>query len=185
MKVMALLSAGGLATGFSLYRLVMIVQDGQSPDQTMVFTRVILTGYVFIPNCKHTLRTNSNDRNAEGAVGLICACLPALNILISRTRKGSSYLPKAELHSGSRVQLRKIRGSKSDYRPMTDKNVEDGTAFGSDERVLISNAAASHSGHDFSDHTPFDGGIMKSIAVSQSVETHECRKDHSVKVYRA
>lgn len=44
LKVMGLLSAGGLATGFSLYRLVMIVQDGQSPDQTMVFTRVVLTG---------------------------------------------------------------------------------------------------------------------------------------------
>lgn len=53
---------------------------------------------------------------------------------------------------------------------MVDKNVEDGTAFGSDERVLISNVAASYSGNDFSDHTSFDTGIMKSVAVSQSVE---------------
>jgi hypothetical protein len=44
LKVIGLLSAGGLATGFSLYRLVMIIQDGQSPDQTMVFTQVVLTG---------------------------------------------------------------------------------------------------------------------------------------------
>lgn len=115
----------------------------------------------------NTLCTDSKDRNAEGAVGLICACLPALNILISRTHKGSSYLAKPELHGGSRLQLKKIRGSKSDYRPRVGRNVEDGTAFGSDERVLISNAAAFHSGHDFSQ---LDAGIMKSVAVSQSVE---------------
>jgi hypothetical protein len=44
LKVIGLLSAGGLATGFSLYRLVMIIQEGESPDQTMVFTKVVLTG---------------------------------------------------------------------------------------------------------------------------------------------
>lgn len=44
LKVIGLLSAGGLATGFSLYRLVMIIQEGDSPDQTMVFTKVVLTG---------------------------------------------------------------------------------------------------------------------------------------------
>uniref|UniRef100_A0A093V246 Rhodopsin domain-containing protein n=1 Tax=Talaromyces marneffei PM1 TaxID=1077442 RepID=A0A093V246_TALMA len=51
LKVIGLLSAGGLATGFSLYRLVMIVQDGQSPDQTMVFTRVVhLQGMQRVPS---------------------------------------------------------------------------------------------------------------------------------------
>lgn len=44
LRIIGLLSAGGLATGFSLYRLVMIVRDGDSPDQTIVFTRVVLTG---------------------------------------------------------------------------------------------------------------------------------------------
>ncbi|KAH8701571.1 hypothetical protein BGW36DRAFT_423882 [Talaromyces proteolyticus] len=43
-KVIGLLSAGGLATGFSLYRLIMIIREGESPDQTMVFTKVVLTG---------------------------------------------------------------------------------------------------------------------------------------------
>ncbi|GAM43396.1 hypothetical protein TCE0_050f18176 [Talaromyces pinophilus] len=152
LKVIGLLSAGWLATGFSLYRLVMIVQDGQSPDQTIVFTRVMLTG------------------NAEGAVGLICACLPALNILISRTRKGSSYYAKQELHNGSRLQLSKIRGPKSHHRSGMNRNLDHGTAFGSDERVLISNAGASYSSHDCPDQTPLDGVIMKSVALSQSVE---------------
>jgi hypothetical protein len=45
-RVMGMLCAGGLATGFSLYRLVLIVRDGSSPDQTIVFTRVVLSGYV-------------------------------------------------------------------------------------------------------------------------------------------
>ncbi|KAF3390956.1 hypothetical protein DPV78_011199 [Talaromyces pinophilus] len=152
LKVIGLLSAGGLATGFSLYRLVMIVQDGQSPDQTIVFTRVMLTG------------------NAEGAVGLICACLPALNILISRTRKGSSYYAKQELHNGSLLQLSNIRGPKSHHRSGMNRNLDHGTAFGSDETVLISNAGASYSGHDCPDQTPLDGVIMKSVALSQSVE---------------
>jgi hypothetical protein len=169
LKVIGLLSAGGLATGFSLYRLVMIVQDGQSPDQTIVFTRVMLTGYDSSPTAS-TLRTNFNDRNAEGAVGLICACLPALNILISRTRKGSSYYAKQELHNGSLLQLSNIRGPKSHHRSGMNRNLDHGTAFGSDERVLISNAGASYSGHDCPDQTPLDGVIMKSVALSQSVE---------------
>ena len=43
-RVMAILAAGGLATAFSIYRLVMIAETGSSPNQTMVFTRVILSG---------------------------------------------------------------------------------------------------------------------------------------------
>ncbi|OKL55869.1 hypothetical protein UA08_08863 [Talaromyces atroroseus] len=155
LKVIGLLSAGGLATAFSLYRLVMIARDGQSPDQTMVFTRVVLTG------------------NAEGGIGLICACLPALNNLISRTRRKNSYYSNQESHASSRLQLRKIRGSRSDNRPKINRTVEDGSAFGSDERTLISNADASHSVNDFSDHAQFDGAIMKSVAVSQSVEMRD------------
>jgi hypothetical protein len=53
LKVVGLLSAGGLATGFSMYRLVMIAQNGQSLDQTMVFTRVVLTGYASSPGRRH------------------------------------------------------------------------------------------------------------------------------------
>ena len=116
------------------------------------------------------LRTNLNDRNAEGAVRLIYACLPALNVLISQARKGNSYYLEQESRDSSRLQLRKIQGSKSDHRPTINRNVEDGTAFSSDERVLISNANASYSVHDFSDHILFDGVIMRSVAVSQSIK---------------
>ncbi len=45
LRVMGILGAGGLATAFSIYRLWMIVVDGASPDQTIVFIKVILSGY--------------------------------------------------------------------------------------------------------------------------------------------
>lgn len=46
LRVIGILAAGGLATGFSIYRLAMIVETGNSPNQTMVFSRVVLSGYV-------------------------------------------------------------------------------------------------------------------------------------------
>jgi hypothetical protein len=46
LRVMGLLGAGGLATGFSLYRLVLVLKDGNSPDISLMFVRVILSGYV-------------------------------------------------------------------------------------------------------------------------------------------
>lgn len=46
LRVMGLLGAGGLATGFSLYRLVLVLSKGNSPDQSIVFICVILSGYV-------------------------------------------------------------------------------------------------------------------------------------------
>lgn len=46
LRVTGMLSAGGLATAFSIYRLVLVIKEGDSLDQTMVFTCVILSGYV-------------------------------------------------------------------------------------------------------------------------------------------
>lgn len=48
LRVIGLLGAGGLATGFSLYRLVMVLQG--SNDEGLMFTRVILSGYVMNPS---------------------------------------------------------------------------------------------------------------------------------------
>ncbi|KAJ6161159.1 hypothetical protein N7470_004555 [Penicillium chermesinum] len=44
LRVIGLLSAGGLATGFSVYRLVLVLSRGSSPNQTIVFICVILSG---------------------------------------------------------------------------------------------------------------------------------------------
>lgn len=46
LRVIGLLGAGGLATAFSLYRLVLVLTSGSSPNQTIVFICVILSGYV-------------------------------------------------------------------------------------------------------------------------------------------
>lgn len=46
LRVIGMLSAGGLATAFSIYRLVLVLRDGSSPDMTIVFICVILSGCV-------------------------------------------------------------------------------------------------------------------------------------------
>ncbi|EGY14297.1 hypothetical protein VD0002_g2084 [Verticillium dahliae] len=72
LRVIGMLCAGGVATGFSVYRLILILKDGKSSNQTIVFTKVVLSG------------------NAEAGIGLICACLPAINALWTRKIKSSS-----------------------------------------------------------------------------------------------
>lgn len=49
LRVIGMLSAGGLATAFSIYRLVLVIQQGQSQDMTIVFICVVMSGYVFTP----------------------------------------------------------------------------------------------------------------------------------------
>ena len=44
LRVTGMLGAGGIATAFSVYRLILIVKEGQSPNQSMVFTKVVLSG---------------------------------------------------------------------------------------------------------------------------------------------
>lgn len=46
LRVIGILCAGGVATGFSIYRLAMILKERDSPNQTIVFTKVILSGCV-------------------------------------------------------------------------------------------------------------------------------------------
>jgi hypothetical protein len=46
LRVTGILCAGGVATGFSIYRLAMILHERNSGNQTIVFTKVILSGYV-------------------------------------------------------------------------------------------------------------------------------------------
>lgn len=73
LRVIGLLAAGGLATAFSVYRLIMILTEGASSNQTIVFIKVILSG------------------NAEVGIGLICACLPAVAALFIRRSQTNGY----------------------------------------------------------------------------------------------
>lgn len=44
LRVAGILCAGGVATAFSVYRLGMIIAEGDSANQTIVFVKVILSG---------------------------------------------------------------------------------------------------------------------------------------------
>lgn len=75
MRVGSMLAVGGLATAFSAWRLHLIVTDGQSPDDTILFVQVVLSGCVSpIPFHDSQLTDCSN---AEAGIALICTCLPA------------------------------------------------------------------------------------------------------------
>lgn len=93
LRVIGILCAGGVATAFSVYRLGMILTEGKSANQTVVFIKVILSGYVYSPPPKLWFKNQANKRsNAEVGIGLICACLPAVNALVmSHFGRGSSY----------------------------------------------------------------------------------------------
>lgn len=82
LRVAGILCAGGIATAFSIYRLGMIIAEGGSPNQTVVFVKVILSG------------------NAEVGLGIICACLPAVTALYTRRKGGSGY-QSGGYHSGA------------------------------------------------------------------------------------
>lgn len=45
LRVIGMLSAGGLATAFSIYRLVLVITQGASKDMTMFFICVVMSGY--------------------------------------------------------------------------------------------------------------------------------------------
>lgn len=70
LHIILILGAGGTAIAFSIYRLVLVVHDKSSADQWDYFLRILLTD------------------NAEGGLGLICTCIPAINKLIGHLRDG-------------------------------------------------------------------------------------------------
>ncbi|KAJ5089603.1 hypothetical protein N7532_008287 [Penicillium argentinense] len=145
LRVIGLLGAGGFAVGFSLYRLVLVLKDGSSPDQSIVFMCVILSG------------------NAEGGVGLICACLPVLNSLLAHYKR--NYSSQKYYNQSSDFQLgdRKSGGT-SKNNSQWDKSPN----FG-DQSHLISFAGAPEA----TDSVYNDDGIRKTVAVEQTVESRD------------
>ncbi|KAJ5596597.1 hypothetical protein N7450_003055 [Penicillium hetheringtonii] len=145
LRVMGLLGAGGFAVGFSLYRLVLVLRDGTSPDQTIVFMCVILSG------------------NAEGGMGLICACLPVLNVLLAHYRK--EYSSQKYYNQSSEIQLGERKtGNTSKNNSQWDK----ATNFG-DQSHLISFAGAPEA----TDSIFNEDGIRKTVAVEQTIESRD------------
>ncbi|PYH98005.1 hypothetical protein BO71DRAFT_88707 [Aspergillus ellipticus CBS 707.79] len=146
LRVVGMLSAGGLATAFSIYRLILVIRDGSSNDQTIVFICVILSG------------------NAEGGVALICACLPTVNILINKLRS-KEYSSQRYYEPGSSLQLSKMKaGNNRRFSLGTSRRV-DGIESASDQSHLITFAGTV-------DMAPGADpvGIRKMVDVSQTVE---------------
>lgn len=102
--------------------------------------------------------------NAEGGVGLICACLPILNVLYAHYRKEYSsqryYNQSSDIHMGDRK---------------SGNNSQSGSRFGktpnfgdqNDQSHLISFAGTPEA----ADSIYNDDGIRKTVAVSQTVES--------------
>lgn len=147
LRVMGILSAGGLATAFSIYRLVLVVKDGRTGDQNLTFTCVVLSG------------------NAEGGVGLICACLPSANLVIAKIQQyGSSANRSYANQDSSSLPLSKMRHMGSKNTSKLSKRDQDTIDYGNDQSHLISFAGAN--GGD----APRAAGIQKTVDVSQTVE---------------
>lgn len=49
---MALLGAGGIATGASIVRLILVMQTTSAVDETVAFVRFYLLGYLILPPLK-------------------------------------------------------------------------------------------------------------------------------------
>lgn len=102
--------------------------------------------------------------NAEGGVGLICACLPVLNVLISHYKK--EYSSQKYYNQGSEIQLGDRKsGNISQSASRFGKTPNFGDQ--NDQSHLISFAGAP----DASDSIYNDDGIRKTVAVSQTVES--------------
>ncbi|PKY03825.1 hypothetical protein P168DRAFT_311363 [Aspergillus campestris IBT 28561] len=92
MRVMVILGAGGLACASSIIRLILILLTGQSKDATIAFMRVNMFG------------------NAEIAIGVICACLPAMSALAHKAK--AEYSSRRATQS-STYQLSKFKNPSS------------------------------------------------------------------------
>ncbi|KXG50857.1 uncharacterized protein PGRI_064290 [Penicillium griseofulvum] len=142
LRVMGILGAGGLATAFSLYRLVIVLKGPK--DQSIMFVTVILSG------------------NAEGGVGLICACLPVLNVMLVYYKK--NYASQKYYQNGGSTHPLSDRKSAPASNIATDW--DKATNFG-DQSHLISFAGPPEGGESIYNQD----GIRKTVAVSQTVET--------------
>lgn len=117
----------------------------------------------------------TTHRNAEGGVGIICTCLPTLNLIISKIRKyGSSANRSYGYHHDSSVPLSKMRNMGGSKNPPSKRDPDGTIDFGNDQSHLISYAGAVETGSDSA-----GAGIHKTIDVSQTVEMLDERDERN------
>ncbi|EAU30395.1 conserved hypothetical protein [Aspergillus terreus NIH2624] len=159
MRVMAILGAGGLACASSIIRLVLIVFTGQSADGTWAFMRINMFG------------------NAEIAIGVICACLPALSALISRTYKEYS----SNKYTGNTdYELRKYAHPSRNTQTQKSNRSRSRMSFfepGSDQDILVQNVQSEPKVETTVQQSPSHQrrapgfGIMKTVNVTTEVSS--------------
>ncbi|KAK2767930.1 hypothetical protein FQN53_006410 [Emmonsiellopsis sp. PD_33] len=165
MRVVGILGAGGLACASSIVRLVLIVQKGNSQDQTYAFMEINIWG------------------NAEVSIGIICACLPSLAALIAR--KSNDYgsrnasgdrdceLGGTSTLTGSVSKLVPSRGSfnegGSEHRILPTHKQGDIKV----ETAIEADVSKTANGHHRAAHSFTGHGIMRTVDVSHTVTTKE------------
>ncbi|KAL8372475.1 hypothetical protein RB595_002009 [Gaeumannomyces hyphopodioides] len=97
LRVLVMLSAGGVATAFSIVRLVLVLHLQGSDDDPVDFVRFNLLG------------------TAEISIGVICGCFPAVNILMryqcpspESSAQSSSSGPAVKFLFGSRLRTQRL-----------------------------------------------------------------------------
>lgn len=144
LRVMVVLGAGGLACASSIVRLILIILTGQSKDGTLAFMRINMFGYgcaLSLILLYHLADVSFVYRNAEITIGVICACLPALSALVSRTHREytSNKYSSHKNTQTSQYELNKVKNSRPS-RADRSKNQMTLTEVGSDQDILIPNA---------------------------------------------
>ncbi|KNG86538.1 integral membrane protein, partial [Aspergillus nomiae NRRL 13137] len=154
LRVIGILSAGGIATAFSIWRLVMMVREPPTADITWAWIHVVLTA------------------NAEAAIGLICACLPSLSAyVISVKDKNSNANSGSYLRSHELDNWKKMIGSKNHNHTNSFQTQQN------DQTHLISIAGCAEAPEGSlnilpsrRNNTPGRHGIRMEVTVSQSYE---------------
>ncbi|KAE8380758.1 hypothetical protein BDV26DRAFT_279233 [Aspergillus bertholletiae] len=162
MRVMGILGAGGLAVASSIIRLILIVYTGQSEDATMAFMRINMFG------------------NAEIAIGVICACLPALSAILSRVYHEYSSSNKATVGTSAH-ELSKMKNQSRSTKTDRSRSRMSYLEMTSDQDVLVHNAQSEpkiettvHGDRNYFGGNP--GGslaIFKTVDVETSVSQRE------------
>ncbi|KAK1974331.1 hypothetical protein LZ30DRAFT_740792 [Colletotrichum cereale] len=109
LKVIGMLSAGGIATAASIARMVIVIRLRETKDETVEFIRFNLLG------------------TAEISIGMIYACFPAANLLFSRRFDRSQESSRNTTGGSSRkaLNLKFLRGSKLETQQITDVQTVD------------------------------------------------------------
>ncbi|OLN96627.1 hypothetical protein CCHL11_00821 [Colletotrichum chlorophyti] len=111
LKILTLLGAGGIATAVTVYRMYLVVEFLSSTDVTADFVILDIVTNRF-PQMSFQTKLTVESSQLELVIGVICACLPSINILYERIQH-RMHAPDANVPRTTR-DLKK-NGSSSSY----------------------------------------------------------------------